>query len=45
MGHKICKKCQRMKTFPEFKFIGKGKAKKGEKGKYRSDICLACGGE
>jgi len=42
MGHKICKKCGNKKTYPEFRFTGKGKAKKGRAGDYRNDICLNC---
>ena len=42
MGHKICNKCGKKKTFPEFKFIGKKKKKPGKPGTYRSDTCLAC---
>jgi len=45
MGHKVCKKCGKRKTYPEFKFLGKGKRGKTNKrpaGSARSDICLSC---
>ncbi len=42
MGHIKCKKCGILKTYPEFKFTGKGKSKSGKKGAYRKDICLRC---
>lgn len=42
MGTKICKKCGKSKTYPDFKFTGKGKAKKGIAGNYRSENCLSC---
>jgi hypothetical protein len=42
MGHIICKKCGKSKTFPEFRFTGKGKGKKRVPGSARTDICLEC---
>ena len=42
MGHKICKKCGKKKTFPEFRFTGKGKGKNRVPGSARSDTCLNC---
>jgi hypothetical protein len=37
-----CFKCGEFKTFPNFRFIGKGKGKKGVAGTYRKDVCLTC---
>jgi len=42
MGNKICTKCKKSKTFPEFQFTGKKKHKSGKPGSYRTDICLRC---
>jgi hypothetical protein len=42
MGNKICTKCGKSKTYPEFRFVGKGKGKKRRPGSARSDICLSC---
>ena len=44
MGKKTCKKCNKEKTFGEFRFTGKKKKKSGKAGTYRLDTCLLCEG-